>query len=131
METVKSKAAKIIKLAEFLVVAEQEKRKCQRQGETNLSNLDRTIDVSSHLIYDMLNEATCEEREEIFCSISEYAYALQNNSTTQKMWWLTEPVFTIGEASQNATLNACKIIRPLYDEMCQKNQKSESADPEM
>ncbi len=131
METIKSKAAKIIKLAEFLVIAEQKKKNTQQQGENDVSNFKRTIDVSTRLIYDILNEATCEEKDEIFYRISEYACALQNNMTSREMWWTQEPVLTIEGASPSITLDACNIIRPLYDELCQKNQTSATTDPAM
>ncbi len=120
METTKSKAAKIIKLAEFLVIAEQRKRRCVGKGQGNISNYNRTISVSSRLIYDIITGSSDEDKEEIFNHIAEYAGAIQNDMATKEMWWLEEPIFTIKVPAPSITLNACKIVRPLYNEMCQK-----------
>ena len=130
METTKSISAKIIKLAEFMVNAEINKKTAQ-QEQKDFANFDRTIDVSSKLIYDMLSEVSCDEREEIFYNINEYACAIQNEITTNEMWWLDEPVFMIEGPSQNITLNACKIVRPLYDEMSKSQQDSEATESAM
>lgn len=130
METTKSKAAKIIKLAEFLVIAEQRKKRCIGKGQGNISNYNRTISVSSRLIYDILNNSSDEDQEKIFCHIAEYAGAIQNDIATKEMWWLEEPIFTIKVPAPSVTLNACKIIRPLYNEMCQKKE-NQSETPEM
>ena len=120
METTKSKAAKIIKLAEFLVIAEQRKRRCVGKGQGNISNYNRTISVSSRLIYDIITGSSDEDKEEIFNHIAEYAGAVQNDMAAKEMWWLEEPIFTIKVPAPSVTLNACKIVRPLYNEMCQK-----------
>ena len=130
METTKSKAAKIIKLAEFLVIAEQRKRRCVGNGQGNISNYNRTINVSSRLIYDIITESSNEDKEEIFNHIAEYAGAVQNNLAAKEMWWIEEPIFTVKVPTPSVTLNACKIIRPLYNEMCQKFESQTNA-PEM
>lgn len=130
METTKSKAAKIIKLAEFLVIAEQRKRRCVGKGQGNISNYNRTISVSSRLIYDIITGSSDEDKEEIFNHIAEYAGAVQNDMAAKEMWWLEEPIFTIKVPAPSVTLNACKIVRPLYNEMCQKFE-SQTSSPEM